>query len=163
MAIPDDIYDGAIELALRIWRQLERSWSDLNSSMLTRIGVIVGAYILIRPYYVMFIEWTHKKGDESKAKKSRLAKAKAKAKTSPNTLRYGASGAQADESEDPDSEDEEPRVAGVALTEEQVYRKARRRLARLQRAREDEAELQKYAEQEWEDPDIDDLLVGRHG
>lgn len=142
-------------------RQYQRSHDELDRRLIFRIVAIVLGYLIVRPVIVKFMDRTHK-ASMNRQEPTKYKDKSGFKKKSPNQLRFGHLGAEIEVSDDTDSDNDES-TAGTTgrkvMTEEEKHEQSvRRRQRRVLRAKLDESELQKFAEDEWEDPDLVDLF-----
>lgn len=138
-------------------RQFQRTYDELDTRQALQLCAIIVGYLIVRPFIFKLFSVGQNSSSEKdlQKKKTRKTKAGVPKKTSPNTLRYGPLSQEVEVSDDTASDDSD---AKPVTEEDKKDQKTRRRQRRLLRAKLDEEEMRKLEEDEWEDPDIADLM-----
>ncbi|KAL2262703.1 hypothetical protein VTK26DRAFT_354 [Humicola hyalothermophila] len=144
----DGIANLASTVGNRFATNLKGTFADMTPQQWIRLVIIVGAYLLVRPYLIKLGGKAQMKAHEEEEAR---AEAAAKAKMSPNQLR-----GQIDIPEDTDDEDE----ATAQSSGPDWGKKARRRQREVIRKLLDAEERRlRENQEELEDKDIEEFLI----
>jgi Protein trafficking PGA2 len=137
-------------------RQFQRTYDELDTRQFLQICAVIVGYLVVRPFFFkLFGVGLNSSSEKDRPRKTKKTKAAVPNKTSPNTLRYGPLSQEVEVSDDTASDDSD---AKPVTEEDKKDQKTRRRQRRVLRAKLDEDEMRKLEDDEWNDPDIADLM-----
>ncbi|KAK4251005.1 protein trafficking Pga2 [Corynascus novoguineensis] len=144
----DNIADLASTIGNRFVTNLKGSFVNMTPEQMIRLVVIVGAYLLLRPYLVKLGAKAQLKAHEEEEAR---AEAEAKAKMSANQLRGRV--------EVPDDTDDEDEAAGQASGPDWGKKARRRQREMIKKLLAAEEQRLRESQEEKEDKDIEEFLV----
>ncbi|KAL2144125.1 hypothetical protein VTI28DRAFT_9579 [Corynascus sepedonium] len=144
----DNIADLASTIGNRFVTNLKGSFVNMTPEQMIRLVVIVGAYLLLRPYLVKLGAKAQLKAHEEEEAR---AEAEAKAKMSANQLRGRV--------EVPDDTDDEDEATGQASGPDWGKKARRRQREMIKKLLAAEEQRLRESQEEKEDKDIEEFLV----
>ncbi|KAL2197430.1 protein trafficking Pga2 [Corynascus similis CBS 632.67] len=144
----DNIADLASTIGNRFVTNLKGSFVNMTPEQMIRLVVIVGAYLLLRPYLVKLGAKAQLKAHEEEEAR---AEAEAKAKISANQLRGRV--------EVPDDTDDEDEATGQASGPDWGKKARRRQREMIKKLLAAEEQRLRESQEEKEDKDIEEFLV----
>ncbi|AEO56248.1 hypothetical protein MYCTH_2142956 [Thermothelomyces thermophilus ATCC 42464] len=144
----DNVAGLASTIGNRFVTNLKGSFANMTPEQMIRLVIIVGAYLLLRPYLVKLGARAQMKAHEAEEAR---AEAAAKAKMSANELRGRV--------EIPDDTDDEDEASAKASGPEWGKRARRRQREMIKKLLAAEEQRLRESQEELEDKDIEEFLV----